>query len=151
MDWLWFAVQVALFGLYAVLLLGTPAGDWGLVRWLGIPLSVVGMGVLLPALRAHGRKLTPLPEPRRELGLLRTGIYAYIRHPIYAGLLALAFGLALWFQSGGALGGAVLLTLFFNLKAREEERRLLRHYPEYADYQRQTGRFLPRWRSRRVS
>jgi protein-S-isoprenylcysteine O-methyltransferase Ste14 len=149
-DWLWVAVQVGLFGLYGVLLVGTPAGEWGWLRWLGIPLMLAGMGVLLPALWAHGRKLTPLPEPKRELGLLRRGVYASIRHPIYAGLLALAFGLALWFQKASALVGAMLLTLFFNLKAREEERRLRRLYPEYADYQRQTGRFLPRWRKKAV-
>ncbi|MCS7065071.1 MAG: isoprenylcysteine carboxylmethyltransferase family protein, partial [Fimbriimonadales bacterium] len=121
-DWLWLVVQIVLFGLYGVLLVGTPAGDWGLVRWLGLPLMLIGAWLLVPALVAHGRKLTPLPEPKRELGLLRTGVYAYIRHPIYAGLIALAFGLALWFQKGGALIGAILLTLFFNLKAREEER-----------------------------
>lgn len=147
-DWLWFAVQVALFGLYGVLLLKAPAGDWGVARWLGIPVALVGVAVLMPALYAHGRKLTPLPEPKRELGLLRTGVYAFIRHPIYTGLIALAFGLAIWLQSGGALGGAILLTLFFNLKAREEERRLRRCYPEYADYQQRTGRFLPRWRKK---
>jgi hypothetical protein len=27
-DWLWVAVQVALFGLYGALLLGTAAGEW---------------------------------------------------------------------------------------------------------------------------
>jgi protein-S-isoprenylcysteine O-methyltransferase Ste14 len=147
-DWLWVAVQVALFGLYGALLLGKAAGEWGAWRWLGLPLMLAGLGCLLPALWAHGRKLTPLPEPRRELGLLRTGIYAVIRHPLYTGVMALAFGLAFWFQKAGALGGAMLLTLFFNLKAREEERRLRRLYPEYADYQRQTGRFLPRWRKK---
>jgi Na+/H+ antiporter NhaC len=149
-DGLWVGVQVALLGLYGALLLGTPAGEWDGWRWLGIPLMLVGIGVLLPALWAHGRQLTPLPEPKRELGLLRTGVYASIRHPIYAGLIALAFGLALWFQKVAALGGAILLTLFFNLKAREEERRLRRLYPEYADYQRQTGRFLPRWRKKAI-
>ncbi len=150
MDWVWLVVQVVLLGLYGVLLVVLPAGDWGWIGWLGVPLIGVGVVLLLPALKAHGRKLTPLPEPRRELGLLRTGVYAYIRHPIYAGLMALAFGLALWFQKAGALAAALLLTLFFNLKAREEERRLLRLYPEYADYQRRTGRFLPRWRTPRT-
>jgi len=148
MDWVWLVVQLALFVLYGALLLGTPASEWGIMRWLGVPLIGIGVGLLLPALRAHGRKLTPLPEPRRELGLLCTGVYAVIRHPIYTGLIALTFGLAIWFQKGNALLGAILLTLFFNLKAREEERRLVRCYPEYANYQRQTGRFLPRWGGR---
>ena len=94
----------------------------------------------------HGRKLTPLPEPNPTLGLQRTGVYAVIRHPMYTGLLLSAFGLAIVAQKPLAIAAAGALTVFFNLKAREEERRLRRCYPDYADYQRATGRFLPRWR-----
>jgi Putative protein-S-isoprenylcysteine methyltransferase len=114
--------------------------------WLGALLALLGAWVGLAALRMHGRKLTPLPEPNPALGLQRTGVYALIRHPMYTGLLLSAFGLAILLQKPLAIVGATALTAFFNLKAREEERRLQRNYPEYADYQRATGRFLPRWR-----
>jgi protein-S-isoprenylcysteine O-methyltransferase Ste14 len=107
---------------------------------------LLGAWVGIAALRMHGRKLTPLPEPNPALGLLRSGVYAVIRHPMYTGLLLCAFGLAILLQKPLGVAMAVALTVFFNLKAREEERRLLRCYPEYADYQRTTGRFLPRWR-----
>jgi protein-S-isoprenylcysteine O-methyltransferase Ste14 len=122
------------------------SASWGAWRWLGIPLLAVGAWVGLAALRMHGRKLTPLPEPNPALGLQRTGVYAVIRHPMYTGLLLSAFGLAIVAQKPLAIAAAGALTAFFNLKAREEERRLQRNYPEYADYQRATGRFLPRWR-----
>jgi protein-S-isoprenylcysteine O-methyltransferase Ste14 len=115
-------------------------------RWLGAPLVAMGAWVGLAALRMHGRKLTPLPEPNPALGLQRTGVYAVIRHPMYTGLLLSAFGLAILAQKPLAIAAAGALTAFFNLKAREEERRLRRCYPDYADYQRATGRFLPRWR-----
>jgi protein-S-isoprenylcysteine O-methyltransferase Ste14 len=69
-----------------------------------------------------------------------------IRHPMYTGLLLSAFGLAILAQKPLTIAAAGALTVFFNLKAREEERRLRRCYPNYADYQRATGRFLPRWR-----
>jgi protein-S-isoprenylcysteine O-methyltransferase Ste14 len=52
----------------------------------------------------------------------------------------------LWHRNRWQSRRRAALTAFFNLKAREEERRLQRNYPEYADYQRATGRFLPRWR-----
>jgi protein-S-isoprenylcysteine O-methyltransferase Ste14 len=96
---------------------------------------------------AHARaQVDPLPEPNPALGLQRTGVYAVIRHPMYTGLLLSAFGLAILAQKPLAIAAAGALTVFFNLKAREEERRLRRCYPDYADYQRATGRFLPRWR-----
>jgi protein-S-isoprenylcysteine O-methyltransferase Ste14 len=142
----WVAVQIALFVLYGIALVLGSGASWGAWRWLGIPLLAVGAWVGLAALRMHGRRLTPLPEPNPALGLLRTGVYARVRHPMYTGLLLSAFGLAIVAQKPLAIAAAGALTVFFNLKAREEERRLRRCYPDYADYQRATGRFLPRWR-----
>ncbi len=146
MGYGWVVVQIALFVLYGIALVLGSGASWGAWRWLGIPLLAVGAWVGLAALRMHGRRLTPLPEPNPALGLLRTGVYARVRHPMYTGLLLSAFGLAIVAQKPLAIAAAGALTVFFNLKAREEERRLRRCYPDYADYQRATGRFLPRWR-----
>lgn len=146
MGYLWVVVQFALFVAYGVALAVGASASWGAWRWAGVLPFLLGAWVGIAALRMHGRKLTPLPEPNPALGLLRSGVYAVIRHPMYTGLLLCAFGLAILLQKPLGVAMAVALTVFFNLKAREEERRLLRCYPEYADYQRTTGRFLPRWR-----
>jgi protein-S-isoprenylcysteine O-methyltransferase Ste14 len=142
----WVLIQALLLALYGLALAFGASASWGLWRWLGALLALLGAWVGLAALRMHGRKLTPLPEPNPALGLQRTGVYAVIRHPMYTGLLLSAFGLAILLQKPLAIAAAGALTVFFNLKAREEERRLRRCYPDYADYQRATGRFLPRWR-----
>ena len=146
MGYSWVLIQAFLLALYGLTLAFGASASWGVWRWLGAPLVAIGAWVGLAALRMHGRKLTPLPEPNPALGLQRTGVYAVIRHPMYTGLLLSAFGLAILLQKPLAIVGATAMTAFFNLKAREEERRLQRNYPEYADYQRATGRFLPRWR-----
>ena len=146
MGYGWVFVQAALLVVYGVALAVGAGASWGVWRWLGAPMVAIGAWVGIAALGMHGRKLTPLPEPNPALGLQRTGVYAVIRHPMYTGLLLSAFGLAILLQKPLAVAAAVALTAFFNLKAREEERRLMRCYPEYADYQRTTGRFLPRWR-----
>lgn len=139
-------VQAILFVAYGAALTLSPSEEWGFWRWLGVPMIAGAMILLTPSLWAHGRKLTPLPEPNPQLGLIQTGVYAFIRHPMYLGLMLLTLGLAIFSMKRGALGVALALVVFFNLKAREEERRLLQRYPEYADYMRRTGRFLPRWR-----
>ena len=146
MGYGWVFVQAALLVVYGVALAVGAGASWGVWRWLGAPMVAIGAWVGIAALGMHGRKLTPLPEPNPALGLQRTGVYAVIRHPMYTGLLLSAFGLAILLQKPLAVAAAVALTAFFNLKAREVERRLMRCYPEYADYQRTTGRFLPRWR-----
>ncbi|GIV09137.1 MAG: hypothetical protein KatS3mg019_1228 [Fimbriimonadales bacterium] len=142
--YLWVLTQGLLLVAYAYALATTPSVEWGAWRWLGAPLLLLGGAVALPAVRAHGRKLTPLPEPNRALGLQQRGVYASIRHPMYTGLLLITFGAAVVLQKPWGVVGALALTLFFNLKAREEERRLLQSYPEYAEYQTRTGRFLPK-------
>lgn len=142
---IWVAVQIALFVTWAITIYAAPASEWGAWRWLGAPLLVISALLLTPALIAHGRKLTPFPEPNRELGLLQHGVYAFVRHPIYLGLILMAFGWAILFQKGWGLVVSALLTLFFHLKAGEEEHRLLKCYPDYADYMQHTGRLLPRW------
>ncbi len=81
----------------------------------------------------------------RTTRLVTGGIYRYIRHPMYASLLALDWGC--FFESpswaGGALSG--LATLFLALTMRADERECLQYFGlVYADYMRSTKRFIPR-------
>ena len=76
--------------------------------------------------------------------LVTSGIYRYIRHPMYASLLALAWGA--YFQNPSWLGTgiAVLCSYFLVLTARADEAECLRYFgPAYADYMRRTRRFIP--------
>lgn len=106
---------------------------------------VVGGGLLIAAALNLGRSLTPLPAPAAR-GALRTGgLYRLVRHPIYAGLLALLFGGALGARSAVKLGLATALLSLLNRKAAWEEDMLRRRYPEYEEYARRTPRFIPRF------
>lgn len=95
-----------------------------------------GLG-LGPALTAH-----PIPNQK---GQLQTGgLYRYVRHPIYLGLLLAAVSFTL---SGGIFPHIIFATaLYFllNYKAKFEESLLAKRFDEYADYASRTGRFLPR-------
>jgi len=41
-----------------------------------------------------GEGLTPFPKPPAQAQLVRRGVYAMVRHPVYAGLMALSLGWA---------------------------------------------------------
>jgi len=78
-----------------------------------------------------------------EGGLVTTGPYHYVRHPIYAAIL-LFFGAAIaahpsWINAG------LFLIMFAALLTRmlSEERLVVERYPEYAEYARHTKRVLP--------
>jgi protein-S-isoprenylcysteine O-methyltransferase Ste14 len=110
---------------------------------LGIALLVSGALLTVRGVVDLGRALTPLPRPRDDAELVETGAYALVRHPIYGGLILMAFGWAIVRASVLAVILAGVLTAFFHLKSRREERWLEARYPGYAAYQARTGRFIP--------
>lgn len=84
------------------------------------------------------------PADRR---ILNTGIYQILRHPIYGAALYLSAGLALIHSSWYSLLVALILPLFFFGWIRlVEERELLLHYPDYAEYRAQVPAFAPKMR-----
>jgi protein-S-isoprenylcysteine O-methyltransferase Ste14 len=76
--------------------------------------------------------------------LVTSGIYRYIRHPLYSSLLLLTWGIFFKHPSwvGGSLGLAS--TVFLFLTARADEAECVAFFgEEYLDYKRRTRRFIP--------
>jgi protein-S-isoprenylcysteine O-methyltransferase Ste14 len=109
----------------------------------GVSLLIVGGGFGTAGFLALRGNLTPFPKPRPGGSLVRSGIYAWVRHPLYTSVLLSAIGWALAWQSWPALLAALCLAPFFEAKARREENWLREQFAEYAEYARQTRRFIP--------
>ncbi len=138
---------LGLVGLFGALHLAslTVAGPLdGLVLLVGIAEIAIGGFALLSGFRELGPNLTPMPRPLDAGSLVRDGIYARIRHPIYAGLMLASIGWATATRSAPAFAAAVALCLFLDVKARREEAWLVERYPDYEEYRLGTRRFLPR-------
>jgi protein-S-isoprenylcysteine O-methyltransferase Ste14 len=76
--------------------------------------------------------------------LVRDGIFARIRHPMYTSLLLLAWGLALKRITWTSLAVAAAATLCILAAARMEERENLAYFGHrYRTYMRQSHRFIP--------
>lgn len=140
----WVAVQFTLMlaGLAAgPLVRGQWSGWWNWV--LGGALLLLGAWVGIRGGRDLGRQRTPFPRPKEDGRLVTTGIYAFVRHPLYLAVVAVGFAWALLWRSTPALTLAFLQVPFFDAKARCEERWLRRRYPGYDQYTRQVKRFIP--------
>ncbi|MFC2122274.1 methyltransferase family protein [Bacteroidota bacterium] len=76
--------------------------------------------------------------------LVNTGIYKYIRHPLYGSLIVIACGALLKDVSFLATSLAILVVGFSLATALvEEKENLARFGDEYASYMKSTRRFLP--------
>jgi len=109
---------------------------------LGLGFVVLGAVVVVWTGRSLGRSLTPLPEPNGG-GLVASGLYRWVRHPMYSGLVVICLGVAVGVGVVWCYLSVVVLCAFFAVKARVEERYLVRAYPGYADYGARVGRFVP--------
>ncbi|HEX9090976.1 MAG TPA: isoprenylcysteine carboxylmethyltransferase family protein [Anaerolineales bacterium] len=78
--------------------------------------------------------------------LVRHGLYAYIRHPLYTGMLLELAGLFLWVATLPMLLACLLGVLWIMLQARFEELDLLQRLPAYREYMQGVPRFLPNFK-----
>jgi protein-S-isoprenylcysteine O-methyltransferase Ste14 len=138
-------VQFILLAVIFFVPVGAPSA--AIPKWiLDIGSAIVwpGLAIVLLSIFKLGQSLTASPIPREQSELKTDGLYKWIRHPIYTGLMLTTLGLALEVGSVGKLFFVAALMVLFNYKAKWEERFLLERYAEYRDYMSKTGRFVPR-------
>lgn len=134
-------VQPALFGI-------------SVFRWIGIPLLLLGVPMVLDsfarfALQGLGTPAPALPTKH----LVVTGLYRYVRNPMYVGVTAAILGQGLLFGNLRVLEYGLFVWLAFHLFVLGyEEPKLLETFgDEYEDFRRNVPRWIPRlkaWRSR---
>jgi protein-S-isoprenylcysteine O-methyltransferase Ste14 len=108
--------------------------------------AVFGVGAMILLGRSLfdlGQNLTPLPHPRDDGQLVQTGIYSLVRHPLYSGVIFLAFTYASWQISWMHFLGAIALFIFFDAKATKEEVWLTEKFPDYANYRTSVKKLIP--------
>lgn len=119
---------------------------WTVGPWLGwsmIALTAAGIAFAWWARIALGRLWSGGVERLAAHRVVDTGPYAYVRHPIYTGLIAGAAALAVLQAKPWPILGAALFSLGFTLKARVEERFLEQEIGGYEAYRRRVSMILP--------
>jgi len=112
--------------------------------------SLIPLGFGVQSLRKRGKPVESRPgEPsllafEKTSQLVTSGIYRYIRHPLYCSLLLLVWGI--FFKHLDWIGGAlVIITTFLLLAtAKADEAECIQFFGEaYREYMRSTKRFIP--------
>jgi protein-S-isoprenylcysteine O-methyltransferase Ste14 len=127
-------------------LLNVPIIPWSRTLLLiGDVLAALGVAFAIWARIHLGRNWSATVTIRADHGLIRSGPYARIRHPIYTGMMVAVIGTALASDTYRAALGVVLISVSFWLKARREESALSQEFGlRFDEHRRATGMFLPR-------
>lgn len=76
--------------------------------------------------------------------LVDTGIFKYIRHPLYSSLIFLTWGIFLKYPTGFLFVVALLSSAFLYLTAFFDEKECIQYFgDQYRDYMKRTKRFIP--------
>lgn len=108
-----------------------------------IAVQICALFLMIWARMTFGRRSFHYAADPTEGGLVVTGPYRYIRHPIYASLL--------YFASAGILSHLSLIDSLLGLAAAAatavriyaEERLVVQQYPQYREYAARTKRIIP--------
>lgn len=115
------------------------------LRWSGAGFFALSVALLVWTLPTLGTNLTDTVVTRERHTLVTRGPYRWIRHPFYVAMALITTGAALiaanWFMLAS---GAVVFSLLA-LRSRVEEQELAARFGDaYREYQKRTGRFLPK-------
>jgi protein-S-isoprenylcysteine O-methyltransferase Ste14 len=146
--WAWEAI-VALILLNAPVWFQDPLSWHQILSWILLMVSFIPLALGLRQLRRAERS----QEKRRDAELLgfektaeliTSGIYHFIRHPMYSSLLCLAWGVFFKALTWPSAALVTIATGFLLATARAEERENIRFFgPVYETYMNRTRRFIP--------
>jgi protein-S-isoprenylcysteine O-methyltransferase Ste14 len=111
----------------------------------GFCITVAGLAFAAWARDVLGRNWSARPVIQVDQRLVIAGPYAYLRHPLYSGLLIAFAGTALACGDYGGLLGWIMALAYFCSKAHREEYLLQMEFgSSYSDYRARTGFLFPR-------
>jgi protein-S-isoprenylcysteine O-methyltransferase Ste14 len=114
------------------------------LRYVGLGGVVVGAGIRVAAMAQLGPLFSTFVTIQKEHRLVTSGLYRFVRHPIYTGSLLAVVGIFLVFRSRLVWGALPLYGLGTLWRIHDEERLLLAAFgEEFRRYRARTWRLLP--------
>ncbi len=143
-DYVYVGIQFMLFAVYIIPINIITFVNGTAFNIIGVILLTLGVLMSLLSIIQLNKNLSPFPTPVTGGELIETGLYKYIRHPIYTSILLTFLGYSLYVGSGYKILITIFLLILFFYKSRYEEKKLSSVFSGYTEYIKKTGRFLPK-------
>jgi protein-S-isoprenylcysteine O-methyltransferase Ste14 len=110
----------------------------------GLGILVLGLIIGLLAIKEHKRgNFNIRPDIKENCELVTTGVYAYVRHPMYLSVLLSMLGIVIIYFTYYEFALYILLVITLLVKLFYEESLWKCHNPAYENYMRKTKRIIP--------
>lgn len=111
----------------------------------GLVLFAAGCALTLAAQSAMGASWRIGVDPTERTGLVTSGLFGWVRNPIFTGMVTAAAGLGLLAPTVLTAVSVVILVIAVCVQVRHVEEPYLRDaMPGWSTYAQQVGRFVPR-------
>lgn len=144
-DYIYVSLQLLLFVAYIFNVEMIAIVNNNNITVIGVPILVIGVLTAVIALLQLNSNLSPFPTPKPNTTLIKNGVFKYIRHPIYSGIILITFGYGVYQDSLYKIIISILLFALFYFKSSYEEKRLQITFSDYTLYQKRSGRFFPKF------
>lgn len=106
-----------------------------MLQGIGLAMYLVSTAFIMWVFRANSFAAPVVKlQADRHHHVISSGPYAFVRHPMYSGVVLFFVGVSLLLGSWWGVVIAPVFAVLFAIRARIEERALVEGLPDYADY-----------------
>ncbi len=121
-----------------------------IIAWILLFVSLIPLGFGIHFLRTRGKPIEKregddsLLAFEKTTALVTSGIYKYIRHPLYSSLFLLTWGILFKHFSVAGILLAITAIIFLVFTAKADEAECIQFFGiEYSEYMKKTKMFIP--------
>lgn len=114
------------------------------INIIGIIFAIIGLIIAISARITLGKNWSSAVVLKEKHQLITSGVYSYVRHPIYSGVLLMILGSAITLASPIAILILLAVLVTYIFKINDEEKLLSKYFAkEYIKYKKHTKVLIP--------
>ncbi|PIN99677.1 hypothetical protein COT72_05365 [archaeon CG10_big_fil_rev_8_21_14_0_10_43_11] len=145
-EWTMFSFYVPAYSAFLMPLVLYVYVPFTLNYWISVPAVFVFLGAVVIRYFAY-KELRELAYPhiriKKKHALISSGLYKYVRHPVYLAYLLAVFSAPLILNSFVSLAFSATFLLGLFMRIEKEEEVLSKHVRGYKQYVKKTWKLLP--------